>query len=86
MAIVSNLKRLMQQKGMTYEVLQGFAQVSPETIARAGDTRIVTCTLGILEKIALTLDVSVKDLFDDTRHPASSLESSEENQAERQEN
>ena len=68
MAIVSNLKRLMQQKGMTYEVVQGFAQVSPETIARAGDERIVTCTLGVLERIAVTLDVSVKELFDDTRY------------------
>jgi len=77
MAIVSNLKRLMKQKGMTYEVLQGFAQISPESIARASDKRIVSCTLGMLEKIALTLEVSVKDLFDDTRYPPSSSDSSD---------
>ena len=84
MAIVSNLKRLMKQKGMTYEVLQGFAQVSPESIARASDKRIVTCTIGMLEKIALTLDVSVKELFDDTRYLASSSDSSK-NQTDRHE-
>ena len=84
MAIISNLKRLMRQKGITYEVLQGFAQVSPESIARASDKRIVTCTIGMLEKIALTLDVSVKELFDDTRYPASSSDSSK-NQTDRHE-
>lgn len=72
MAIVSNLKRLMKQKGITYEILQGFAQISPESIARASDRRIETCTLGMLARIATTLDVSVKELFDDTQHPSSS--------------
>ena len=65
MTIASNLNRLMKQKGMTYEVLQGFAQISPESIAHASDKRITTCTLGMLERIALTLDVSVKELIDE---------------------
>ncbi|MDR0827630.1 MAG: helix-turn-helix transcriptional regulator [Desulfovibrio sp.] len=65
MRFSSNLKKIMHNKHMSYEKLQGFAQISPQSVARASDHRISTCTLKILGKIAAALDVQVKDLFDE---------------------
>jgi DNA-binding Xre family transcriptional regulator len=55
----------MKEKHMSYELLQGFAQISPQSVARASDERIATCTLQILGKIAQALGVQVKDIFDE---------------------
>jgi len=60
----SNLPKIMRNKRVTYEVLQGLAQISPQSVARACDERIGTCTLQLLGKIAEALNVQVKDLFD----------------------
>jgi DNA-binding Xre family transcriptional regulator len=62
----SNLPKIMREKKVTYELLQGFAQISPQSVARACDERIATCTLNMLGKIAGALNVQVKDLFDET--------------------
>ena len=64
MQFSSNLPKIMRNKKITYEILQGLAQISPESVARACDERIGTCTLQLLGKIAEALNVQVKDLFD----------------------
>ena len=61
----SNLPKIMRNKKVTYDVLQGFAQISRQSVARASDGRIGTCTLQLLGKIAEALNVQVKDLFDE---------------------
>jgi len=61
----SNLPKIMRNKKVTYEVLQGLAQISPQSVARACDERIATCTLQLLGKIAGALNLQVKDLFDE---------------------
>ena len=66
MQFISKLSKIMRDKKVTYEVLQGLAQISPESVARACDERIETCTLQLLGKIAEALNVQVKDLFDET--------------------
>ncbi len=63
MPIVSNLGMIMKKKNLTYEELQQRSQVAPDTIARAKDSRIATCKLATLEKLALALDVDVQQLF-----------------------
>ena len=67
MQFSSNLPEIMRNKKMTYEKLQGFAQISPQSVARACDERIATCTLQLLGKIADALNVQVKDLFGESR-------------------
>lgn len=64
MPFYSNLGRLMQAKKMTYEELQHQSKVAPDTVARARDERIATCKLLTLEKLAIALNVEVKDLFE----------------------
>ena len=64
MPFVSNLGRIMEEKGLTYEELQHLSKVAPDTVARARDERIATCKLFTLEKLALALSVEIKDLFD----------------------
>ncbi|KAA6204429.1 MAG: XRE family transcriptional regulator [Candidatus Tokpelaia sp.] len=54
----------MTAKNMTYEELQFIAKIAPDTIARARDERIASCTLATLEKIAKALGVDVHSLFD----------------------
>ena len=66
MLFKSNLPQIMRSKKVTYEMLQGFAQIGPQSVARACDERIETCTLRLLGKIAEALDIQVKDLFDET--------------------
>ena len=48
---------------MTYEELQHRSKVAPDTVARARDSRIATCKLLTLEKLAMALNVEVYDLF-----------------------
>ena len=64
MPFLSNLGRLMENKKMTYEELQHMSKVAPDTVARARDERIATCKLLTLEKLAISLDVTVKELFE----------------------
>ena len=59
----SNLPDIMKEKNITYEELQYLANTAPDTIARARDSRIATCTLRTLEKFAEALRVDVHDLF-----------------------
>ena len=63
MPIVSNLSRLMEERGMTYEELQSRSGVAPDTVARARDERIATCKLLTLEKLADALNVEIYKLF-----------------------
>ena len=63
MSITSNLGTIMKNKNLTYEDLQLISQVAPDTIARARDSRIATCKLATLEKLALALDVDICQLF-----------------------
>lgn len=64
MPFISKIGELMEKKGMTYEELQFHSKVAPDTVSRAKDERIATCKLLTLEKLALALKVTVKDLFE----------------------
>lgn len=66
MPIVSNLGKIMKERGLTYEELQFRSKVAPDTLARARDARIVTCKLLTLEKLANALGVRICDLFEQT--------------------
>jgi len=63
MPIVSNLRKIMKRKRVTYEELQFRSKVAPDTVARACDERIASCKLATLEKLAVALDVDVNQLF-----------------------
>lgn len=63
MGFTSNLGKIMEEKGLTYEELQFQSKVAPDTVARARDERIATCKLLTLEKLAIALDVEIGDLF-----------------------
>lgn len=53
----------MKDRQMTYDDIQFLCNVSPQTIARASDERIVTCTIRTLQKIADSLGVEVNQLY-----------------------
>jgi DNA-binding Xre family transcriptional regulator len=62
----SNLERIMKDKNMTIRALEQLSEVNNVTILKARkDAEISRCTLATLEKLAMALDVSVHDLFDD---------------------
>lgn len=62
---VSNVNLLMEKKDIGHERLQKETGLSPETIARARDARIGTCSLNTLGAISTVLGVWVKDLFNE---------------------
>lgn len=64
MPFISNLSKIMNEKGMTYEELQHRSKVAPDTVAKARTEKIETCKLFTLEKLAVALDVEVKELFE----------------------
>ncbi|MGX9366246.1 helix-turn-helix domain-containing protein [Desulfoplanes sp. PS50] len=65
----SNLERIMKDKNMTIRALEQLSEVNNVTILKARkDVEISRCTLATLEKLAMALDVSVHDLFDDGHH------------------
>ena len=64
MPIESNLVKIMEARGISYEELQHLSNTSPDTVARARDHRIATCQLKTLEKLATALNVSLHELFD----------------------
>lgn len=63
MPFISNISKIMKDKGITYEELQQRSKAAPDTIARACDQRIATCKLLTLEKLAKALDVDICELF-----------------------
>ena len=64
MPFKSHLPEIMKRRGMSYEELQYRAGTAPDTIARARDSRIETCQLKTLAKLADALGVSIHELFD----------------------
>jgi DNA-binding Xre family transcriptional regulator len=59
----------MKDKNMTIRALEQLSDVNNVTILKARkDAEISRCTLATLEKLAMALDVSVHDLFDDGHH------------------
>ncbi len=64
MPFVSNLPKIMDNFGLTYEELQFRAKIAPDTLARCRDERIATVKLLTLAKIAKALDIHVQDLFE----------------------
>lgn len=63
MKVVSNLKSIMKNKGMSYDDIQYLCSVSPDTIARASDQRILSCSLKTLSKFAEALEVQISELY-----------------------
>jgi DNA-binding Xre family transcriptional regulator len=62
----SNLEKIMKDKKITIRALEQLSEVNNVTILKARkDAEISRCTLATLEKLAMALDVSVHDLFDD---------------------
>ncbi len=78
MPFISNLSMIMKEKKLTYEELQRISRVAPDTIARARDSRIATCKLATLEKLALALDVDIQQLFRHVRQEETKSRQSEE--------
>ncbi len=63
--IKSRVKELMEQKGITYVMLESQTGLSNQTITRARNEFINECRISTLEAIAKALGVKVKDLFDE---------------------
>lgn len=66
--IFSNIRRLMEERGVSYRELEVLSGVSHGTIHKArndGEGKIESCTLATLAQIARALGVQVKDLFDE---------------------
>lgn len=63
--IISNVKKLMEEAGMTYAELQNITGLDSKTITRARGALICECKLSTLEKIARALNVKIVDLFVD---------------------
>ncbi len=61
--IKSNVKELMEAKGVTYVMLEEKTKLSSQTITRARGDMIRECRLSTLELIAKALDVKIRDLF-----------------------
>ena len=63
--ITSNIKEIMEDKGVTYVELERRTGLTNLTITRARGELIRECKLSTLEAIARALQVRVYDLFDD---------------------
>lgn len=63
--ILSKVKTLMDEKGMTIRALVSLSGLSDKTILRARSERIIECRLYTLQSIAKFLGCTVKDLFDE---------------------
>lgn len=67
--IVSRLKQVMEEKGMSIRRMVHESGLSEETVLRGrrggGQGQLGSCTLITLEAMAKALDVKVKDLFDE---------------------
>lgn len=67
--ITSNVKKMMDEKGMTIRGLVAASGLSDKTILRARGGHIVECRLYTLQTLAEHLGCAVKDLF--TEEPES---------------
>jgi len=68
----SNLKGLMQERGVTFQNLVEKSGLSRQTIHKARqDEGIAECRLSTLGRIAYALNVPVKKLFDGEWEPQS---------------
>lgn len=63
--ITSNVKDIMEDRGITYVELERRTGLSNHTITRARSDSIRECRLYTLEVIAKALGVRIFDLFDD---------------------
>lgn len=61
--IKSNVAKLMEEKRITVLALSNETGLATETITRARGDKIGKCQLETLEKIAVVLGVSLKELF-----------------------
>ena len=61
----SNVKALMEARGMTVRDMVELTRLSSATVIKARDERISTCSLSSLEKVAGALHVHVCDLLDE---------------------
>jgi transcriptional regulator with XRE-family HTH domain len=64
--IISRVKDVMGRQGMTMRDLKEQTGLSPVIIMNACSERICYCGLNILQQIAAALNVSIKELFDET--------------------
>lgn len=71
--IVSNVKKVMKEKGVTLKQLVRETGLAEETIMRSrrggGIGQLASCQLMTLEIIAKALGVKIKDLFDEVDDP-----------------
>ncbi len=63
--LTSNVKKLMDDKGMTIRGLVALSGLSDKTILRARGETIVECRLYTLQTIAKFLGCTVKELFEE---------------------
>ncbi len=66
--ISSNIKMLMDERGLSFRGLETLSGVTLKTIHRArqdGEGNIESCTLATLAQLARALGVQVKDLFEE---------------------
>lgn len=63
--IKSNIKKLMEEKGITYAAIEKATGFSSQTITRARGEMIRECRLSTLEAIAKALGVRICDLFEE---------------------
>jgi len=63
MKIKSNIAEIMKKQNLTIRVLSKKTGLSTATIQKARDSRIESCSLGSLKKIAYSLNVDIIDLF-----------------------
>jgi hypothetical protein len=63
--LTSNVKRIMEEKGITIRGLIEKTRLADVTILRARREQIVQCRLTTLQIIAEGLGCKVKDLFDE---------------------
>ena len=65
MVIKSRVQGLMEAQDLTVRKFAEVTGISLQTIMRARDARIGTCTLNTLAVLASALGVRVKDLFEE---------------------
>jgi DNA-binding Xre family transcriptional regulator len=63
--LTSNVKKIMENKGVTIRKMVEQTGLADKTILRARCEQISQCRIYTLETIAAFLDCKVKDLFDE---------------------
>lgn len=64
--LISNVRKIMEEQGLTIRLLEEKTKLAQVTILRARkNEKIGRCTLDTLVVLAHALGVSVHDLFDD---------------------